>query len=177
MFWTPNEAACTVEFGLAVETDSYAALGISDSGGMTGSDIVMGWVTDDGEFMLQNRYALSRSFPNMMSDQSGIRKIDAWKEDVNGTVTTFLHFEKDTFPDTDFGVDIKLGTTRVIYTWGNQPMQSNSDPVRHCNECRGPQSINLLQGDSVEHPLPDDAEYEDVVVSQHAVPATDTTYH
>merc|ERR1719491_823423 len=94
VFWTPNEAACTVEFGLAVETDSYAALGISESGGMGGSDIVMGWITDDGEYILQNRYATARALPSLMNSQSGIRKIDGWKEEVNGTVMTFIHFEK-----------------------------------------------------------------------------------
>merc|ERR1719491_812001 len=176
VFWTPNEAACTVEFGLAVETDSYAALGISESGGMGGSDIVMGWITDDGEYILQNRYATARALPSLMSSQSGIRKIDGWKEEVNGTVMTYIHFEKDTFPDTEFGVDIKLGTTRVIYAWGTDAMQSDSTPVRHCGDCRGPQSINLLQGESVEIPLPDDAVIFDVLHPLHTVPNDDTTY-
>ncbi len=112
VFWTPDDASCTIEFGLAVETDSYAALGISESGGMTGSDIIMGWITDDGEFILQNRYGLDNGFPNLFDDQtSGFTAIEGWKDDVNGTTMTYLHFEKETFPDfDDNAVNIKIGT-------------------------------------------------------------------
>ena len=111
VFWTPDEASCSVEFGLAVETDSYAALGISESGGMTGSDIIMGWITEDGEFILQNRYAPGYVSPSLFDDQSsGFTAIDGWKEDINGTVMTYLHFEKETFPDfDDNAVNIKIG--------------------------------------------------------------------
>ena len=69
------------------------------------------------------------------------------------------------------------GTTRVIYAFGSQPMDANSIPLRHCDDCRGPQSMNLLQGEANEIPLPDDAEMIDIVFPEHVIPATDTTYY
>lgn len=111
VFWTPNEQSCTVEFGIAVETDSYAAFGISDSGGMTGSDIIMGWITEEGEVIMQNRYATGYFTPSLFDDQtSGFTPIDGWKEEINGTIMTYLHFEKETFPEFDENaVNIKIG--------------------------------------------------------------------
>ncbi|CAG7720898.1 unnamed protein product, partial [Allacma fusca] len=41
----------------------YAGIGFSPSGGMPGSDIIMGWFTDNGHFILNDYYAEKSTAP------------------------------------------------------------------------------------------------------------------
>ena len=56
-------------------------------------------------------------------------------------------------------------------------MDADAIPLKHCDDCRGPQSMNLLQGESTTVPLPDDAEVLDILIPEHTIPSTDTTYY
>ena len=56
-------------------------------------------------------------------------------------------------------------------------MDADSTPSKHCDECRGPKSMNLLQGESATVSLPDDVEAFDILTPEHTVPSTDTTYY
>jgi len=51
--WTINEAAELITFNLAVETQGYVGFGISKSGTMAGSDIVVATIEDGGEINLK----------------------------------------------------------------------------------------------------------------------------
>eukprot|EP01084_Bolivina_argentea_P052203 95905_1 len=148
---------------------------------MSASDIVIGWITENGEYILSNRYTNPNSFgnPQLFDDQSGIKKIDGWYNEINGTSMTYLHFEKEMFPDFDErNVNIKIGTTQIIYAWRDGKLTANGNPSKHCDQCRGPQSINLLQGEQDNDViLPDDSNYVDVTVNQYHLPSDDTIYH
>jgi len=175
IYWTSNIKDCTIEFGMIVETNGWAAIGISMTGGMSKSDIVMGYVDDEGEVTLENWYRdlPDNGWPTPFQDQSGIRLIDGWKDDINGTTKKYLRFMKDTFPslDRNFSIDIPIGTARVIYAWND-----NLPFGYHGEDNRGTESMNLLSGDSKEIPLPEDAAFFDVLQPNVSVPSTDTTY-
>ena len=49
--WQQTETQITFE--IQVKTRGYVALGLSPNGAMKGSDIVVGWVNDDGTAVLQ----------------------------------------------------------------------------------------------------------------------------
>ena len=42
LFWTPSEE--TIRFEIQVKTQGYVAIGFSPNGGMSGSDIILGWI-------------------------------------------------------------------------------------------------------------------------------------
>ena len=49
--WQQTETQITFE--ILVKTRGYVAFGLSPNGAMKGSDIVVGWVNDDGTAVLQ----------------------------------------------------------------------------------------------------------------------------
>ena len=176
VFWNPDQDSCMIEFGLAVEYDGWVGFGISESGGMTQSDIVVGWIKDNGHVELQNRYALSRSTPQLFDDQNGIEKISGWKEEIDNTTFTYLRFKKEMFPDFDpNNVNVKIGTTRVIFAYGDLN-QAGDDITQHTGDHRGPQSMNLLQGEPQPIPLENDTQYFELTAPEHTIPDKDTTY-
>lgn len=61
-----------IEFALEVTSFGWIAMWFAPNGGMEGSDIVMGWVDEKDTVYLQNRYAIKKSEPLLMADQSNI---------------------------------------------------------------------------------------------------------
>ncbi len=47
--WKPDDKSETITFLVEVQTKGWVRFGISPNGGMKNSDIVIGWVTDDGK--------------------------------------------------------------------------------------------------------------------------------
>ena len=190
VFWNEDQDACTLEVGLAVQTDSWIAFGISENGvGMQQSDIVIAWITDQEEIIIQNRYGQGTFTPTLFEDQSRIQLIEGWKDDTNGTITTFIRFTRELFPEfDDNAISVKIGTTKVIWAWGQQgELSINDAPGYHglCPDqedpdrlgCRGIESMNLIQGESTEIPLPQDAEEHVVYLPNVPVPDAETTYY
>eukprot|EP01084_Bolivina_argentea_P257138 433156_1 len=156
VYWNVNEDLCVLEMGLMVETNGWIGIGISSSGSMKHSDIVMGWIAD-GEYILQHRYGTGFVTPELFDDQSHIKKIDGWKEILNTSKTiTYLHFEKEMFVDFNKNVvDINKGMTKVIWAWKDGQLSANETPTYHgqCHDCRGTQHIQLFNGPQPEIPL------------------------
>lgn len=50
--WSFNRMNSTITFRLTVNSTGWFGFGLSPTGGMKGSDIVVGWVTTDGRAML-----------------------------------------------------------------------------------------------------------------------------
>ena len=51
LFWTVDWDAETVSFAVEAKTTGWVGLGFSNSGQMTGSDVVIGWVKDNKGFL------------------------------------------------------------------------------------------------------------------------------
>lgn len=117
---------------------------------MEESDIVMGWVADDGEYVLQNRYREKGSgngTPRLFEDQTYIRAIDGFKETVNGSTMTYMRFEKAIggVRGNEYAVPIKEGTMNVLWGIGDTPLAANDTPRNHgnCETCRGLDTMNF----------------------------------
>ncbi len=49
LHWGFNVEAKTIKFAVNVSTTGWVGLGLSPTGGMSNSDIVIGWVNDQGQ--------------------------------------------------------------------------------------------------------------------------------
>ena len=188
IYWNADQDGCILEIGLAVQTDGWVGFGISENGsGMQDADIVIGWITSDGEFILTNRIGDGFKRPELFDDQSHITPIEGWKEEIDGKIMTFIRFEKEMFPDHENSVQISIGTTKVIWAYRDGELSSTDEPSYHTRSCidspdniigcRSIESINLLQGESTKVPLPQDALEYDVFMPNVTVSDASTTYH
>ena len=51
--WTFDDVMKTITFNVVVHTTGWVGFGLSPNGGMTGSDVVIGWVSSDGKAYFQ----------------------------------------------------------------------------------------------------------------------------
>ena len=51
LYWTFDNDAETISFAVRVQTTGWVGFGISPNGQMPDSDVIVGWVTDDGQAM------------------------------------------------------------------------------------------------------------------------------
>eukprot|EP01084_Bolivina_argentea_P258652 436143_1 len=175
LYWTTNQTSCKIEMGLEVKTNGYIAIGISESGGMTSSDIVLGWVdSDTSNVYLQHRYALIRSTPILFQNQSGVQLINGWKID-DGEITTYLHFQKDLFPVSEYTQQVEIGTTHLIYAWNDIHPPPQGTPIIHCFQCRGIKRHNLLNQPPTIN-LPPDVNIFDVIGGNITLPQSNSDF-
>eukprot|EP01084_Bolivina_argentea_P203172 347041_1 len=180
LYWTPYPDDCYIEFGLEVSTSGWVGIGISLTGAMNPADVVIGWVDEDGQAYLVNAHTIGKQTPIPFTDQNGIKLIDAWQQDDDGTEKTYLRFEKELFPASyrENSIDIQLGTTRVIYAWNEDDPDDNElmKMEQHSFNDRGRKSLNLLSGYTPFVERPSDADYTDILQPEVNVPSDDTTY-
>ena len=179
VFWNEDQEACTLEVGLAVQTDGWVGFGISENGvGMQQSDIVMGWIDSQGDLVIENGYATWNQRPTPFEDQSYVTPIEGMKTEINGTMTTFVRFKRELFPEFDDNArSVKIGTTRVI--WARGPLSPADTPIGHTDSPsdRFHESMNLLQGESSPIPMPNDTLSVDVFMANISLPDDETTYY
>jgi hypothetical protein len=70
LYWTHNEAENTVDFTVDVRASGWVGLGLSKSGGMGGADMIMGWITEEGDVHMQDRHSEVSAMPVVDSVQS-----------------------------------------------------------------------------------------------------------
>ena len=58
LYWNFSSAEETITFAVNVSTNGWVGFGISPNGGMTNSDVVIGWVNDDGEVFFHVSYIM-----------------------------------------------------------------------------------------------------------------------
>ena len=55
LYWNFDNAEETISFAVRVQTTGWVGFGLSPNGQMPNSDVVIGWVTDEGDAELQVR--------------------------------------------------------------------------------------------------------------------------
>ncbi|XP_066291106.1 DBH-like monooxygenase protein 1 isoform X2 [Branchiostoma lanceolatum] len=130
--------ADTITFRVEVATLGYVGFGISPNGDMTGSDIVTGFVTDQGETFFYDRYATAKDTPTIDASQDWT--LEASGE--NGT-HTFLQFSRNLVLCDDTDRTIKAGTTRVIWAYHEEDPRHDTELMYH-GGTRGARSLMLL---------------------------------
>eukprot|EP00058_Branchiostoma_floridae_P005110 XP_002590598.1 hypothetical protein BRAFLDRAFT_123613 [Branchiostoma floridae] len=136
----------TITFEAHVQTTGYIGLGFSPNGGMTGSDVIIGWVKD-GQAFITDRFAEGYFEPRLDSHQD-VELLSGYE---NGTHTV-LRFRRKLRPcDTAEDREITEDTQRVIWSFNDlDPLENslagqNGPHVLYHGSNRGSKSIILLQ--------------------------------
>ncbi|CAH1791597.1 unnamed protein product [Owenia fusiformis] len=137
LFWSFTEESITFE--AHVLTKGWVGLGLSTSGGMVGSDIVIGGIRD-GQPYFKDRFATANAKPSV--DESQDWELLLAKEEGPFTV---LKFTRPLTNCDNEDRDIEEGTVRLIYAWGETDGESSEeDLMYHGAEHRGTKSVSLL---------------------------------
>ena len=56
LYWNFDNAEETISFAVRVQTTGWVGFGLSPNGQMPNSDVIIGWVTDEGDAELQVRW-------------------------------------------------------------------------------------------------------------------------
>lgn len=115
LFWTPGMQDITFE--VQAETKGYIGLGFSPDGGMTNSDIVVGWVINNVP-TLQDRYAIGSSEP--LRDTQENYSLLGGSENATHTI---LRFRRNYETCDQHDRPITNDTMNVIYAY------HQSDPI------------------------------------------------
>lgn len=170
LFWDFDREAETITFAVRARTTGWVGFGLSPNGGMIGSDVIIGWVTENSVFF-HDRYADDQVLPpiDQSQDWSLLRG-----QEVDGH--TVLEFTRSWVTCDNRDRDIADNTARVVYSWhSNDPADADS-AMYHTQTQRGAVSLNLLGGQRELPPDPSDLQSFTVAVNNVNIPADDTTY-
>ena len=107
LYWT-NLENDMIEFGIEVKATGWISLGISPNGQMPNSDIMFGWVNDNGKVFLQDRYTQGRTYPLLDTDQD-LKLIEG--NEHNGI--TRIRFIRPKFTCNKQDLSFSKGTTKL----------------------------------------------------------------
>jgi hypothetical protein len=145
--------------------------GFSISGGMVGSDVVIGWIDANNQPILTDRRVLAKG-PVPQLDKSQDYTLTHWEKTQDG----FLIFEfnrKFVTGDIDGDIDIVVGANKVIYALSNTlPTDANTIPY---HDERDTTQISFY-GPPYTPPNLNGTQTADLVVNNIVVPSDSTTY-
>ncbi|XP_069961322.1 DBH-like monooxygenase protein 1 [Cherax quadricarinatus] len=163
MLWTPMNDKIVIE--VQVATLGYVGLGFSPNGGMRGSDVVIGWVDDQGQLHFQDRYAFALLTPSIDASQD-YRLLGGYQNDTH----TVIRFSRPwTTCDTHHDLQLTGDTARVVWSYDEHDPTSSERLAMH--DHRGSRSL-YLRDPHLAAPLPNPAHlhYWDVLSPQVRLP-------
>ena len=169
--WTPNDEGFTME--MAAKTSGYVSVGFSPNGGMTGSDIFIGWVADDGRVMGKDTYATG--FDPPLVDKSQDYEVLGGLQNATHTV---IRFQRGWDTCEDDGEDMKLNkdTVRVIWAFHEDDPEGDAGWKYHAAN-RGVRSVHLMEPAKPKMPYGKDVKVWDIIADNHVLPDDDDTYY
>ena len=183
VFWNVDVEGGTIEFAVAVRAAGWVGLGISEAGGMIGSDVVL-FAASDPSTVVDAHVVGDRSAP-IADDCQDWTLVDAPATGEGGWMIVEASRSIDTGDAQDRAIssgdaDLWMAPTRIIAAWGDDDVASY-----HGNKkVRGSVRIfaNYESGEVTEaRALLDALEggsdgYFDVVNADYEIPANETTY-
>ncbi|XP_034760459.2 DBH-like monooxygenase protein 2 homolog [Acipenser ruthenus] len=164
--WGFDSKQETITFQLACKTSGWVGFGLSPSGEMDGSDIVIGGVNPNGTTYFTDRHAVGDQLP--LVDGSQDYTLLSLKEDATGTTMKFSRKVQTCDKD---DMEISTSAMKLIYAYGAD------DSIAYHNNARGTKSVNLLQSTQRSTPSQDSVGQLEMTVNSFAVPERDTYYH
>ncbi|XP_069946724.1 MOXD1 homolog 1-like isoform X2 [Cherax quadricarinatus] len=168
MLWTPRKDDIIIE--VQVVTTGYVGLGFSPIGTMKGSDIMLGWVDDDGKVYLEDRYASGYSVP-MIDNSQDVELLGGYQNDTH-TVLRFSRPWVTCEPKTD--MQLSNNTIRMIWSYDKEDPTDVTSPRYH--DQRGTVSLRL-KAPPLMQPLTDDVKMWDVISPNVNLPDNVTTLY
>nr|XP_006815112.1 PREDICTED: DBH-like monooxygenase protein 1 homolog [Saccoglossus kowalevskii] len=138
LFWKFNQEKITFE--VHVKTTGYVGFGFSPNGGMPGSDIVIGWMTNNGKTQFTDRHALHYGEPRIDIKQDYTLLYGREEDEY-----TILKFERklDTCDDEQDRI-ITSDTMRLIWAYHPGKPEDGQPLPWHGREKRGVRSMYLM---------------------------------
>ncbi|EDV25404.1 uncharacterized protein TRIADDRAFT_63840 [Trichoplax adhaerens] len=172
MYWTANDTLQMIDIAIAVQTTGWVGFGFSPyTGRMPGSDVVIGWVDNQGKIYLQDRFATGHTVPELDTQQDYTL---FGGEETNGM--TILKFKRKYVTGDSKDLAIEDGTTKLIWSYHTADPTAPNVFTKH--EFQGTRSINLFNRipEFDKPPLPSDVQYVDVLAKNITIPAQHTVY-
>ena len=172
LFWNQEEDGVTME--VQVETHGWVGLGFSSNGGMTGADIFLGWIKDDGSTIYHDRHAITKDTPIIDAIQN--YKFLGGLENETHTVLRFSRVWNTCDEDEDF--NIEEGTTHLIWAFNNDDPLDDilSYGSYHGTENRGTKPLVLRGPAEVPFVQTPDMKTWDLTRKDYTIPPFKTTY-
>ena len=171
LFWKTGDEYST--FGFAARSEGYLALGFSETGAMTGADIVVGYQGPSGEFVLENRFAEGFVQPELSNEQ---RYNIRFKEgDQRDGVTAFVFEKKNKADCLQNQVDVTKDSWQwFIYAFSDENTFAQHEEGKYGNKyvkLGASKSISVNEVRDIE-----DADEFTIVQPEVTIPTNETTY-
>lgn len=171
LFWKIGQNHST--YGIASRSNGYLALGFSETGAMTGADMAVGYKTQDGNFVFENRHATDFVYPQMSQDQKNNMRLKEGHQD-NGT-TAFV-FEKQNIADClQTQADVHVDAWQwFIYAFSDQ-----NTFAQHAAGNMGKSYVKLGTGKTISQDVVQDIEGAKnftIMQPEVTIPTAETTY-
>ncbi|CAG2165073.1 unnamed protein product [Oppiella nova] len=173
--WYFDDHKQRITFNVVVETTGWVGFGISPNGGMAGSDLVIGWVDDNGVTHFHDRYAEEEELPTIDDSQdwhlleSGHNGSHIWLTFTRVFITC----------DTETDLSITSDITKLIWAYSHHKPSSPVAMPQHKALNRGHRNVHLLSipGHDFDNKNNETIEKWDITSSNLLIPNnTDTTY-
>lgn len=145
IYWNASSTSITAE--IAVQTLGWVGFGISTTGDMPGSDLIVAWIDSTGYTNFTDRYVTSDRQVKIDSKQDWF--LLAGKQTNGFTIIKFTRLI-DTC-DTAQDLVIPGQTTKIIIAWGTTAPSSGNNITYHGTSNRAPVAMLLLS--SLSSPL------------------------
>ncbi len=171
LFWKTGDEYST--YGIAARSEGYLALGFSETGAMTGADIALGYRDDEGEFVLENRFAAGFVTPELSNDQTNnIRLVEG---DQRDGVTAFV-FEKKNKADC---LQNQVDVTKDSWQWFIYAFSDDNTLAQHAAGKNGKKYVKLGTGRTISvneaRDVPDSEEFS-IIQPEITISTNETTY-
>ncbi|XP_062516163.1 DBH-like monooxygenase protein 1 homolog [Corticium candelabrum] len=157
--WKVNWPDETITFVSKVATTGWIGFGVSPTGMMSNSDVVIGWVAN-GQGYLKDRFANARVMPPIDAKQN-VELLSA--EESNGTTTLVFRRKLSACEDPEKDLSIETGPVWIIWSYHDSDPVSENSVTKH--SAKGSKEINVLSGtgDVQAAPLPADHQTMDLL--------------
>ncbi|CAG2101817.1 unnamed protein product [Medioppia subpectinata] len=173
--WFFDDHKQRITFNAMVETTGWVGFGISPNGGMTGSDLVIGWIDEHGRPQFHDRYAEEEELPTIDESQD-------WhllESGHNGSHTWFTFTRVYYTCDTEMDLHITSDMTKIIWAYSQHKPSSPNAMPQHKAHNRGARNVHLLSipGHRLDNTAAEHIEKWDITSSNLLIPNnSDTTY-
>lgn len=140
LYWRVDHDREKITFWLEVQTKGWIGLGISPNGGMSGADIALGWVSEDGKVYFQDRYATGESVP-LIDESQDWELLYGYENETHTVLKVVRPFRSC---DDRFDQPITKDTMRVIWAYDDMDPESEFAILQHRHTRRGRKSMYLL---------------------------------
>lgn len=135
LFWTYNDTDILME--THVKTTGWAAFGISPTGGMDNSDVVVSWLKTDGTYHFTDRHIRGRKV--IVDQTQNWFPISVFQKD--GYLVTKFSRKIRICDESNEDLDIPTGTPKTIFAFGTILID---DDIGYHGMNRGIKSVPLI---------------------------------